>query len=283
LTLKREDLSETGSFKARGAAVRLSRLATADGAQRNVVAASTGNFGLGLAVVGARLGNVVHVVVPTSTPKAKRLRLVEAGAAIMERGDDLDEATDYAKLQADERGWTFVGQADAGTLLGLASLGLELWEQAPHVDTVFLPLGVGAAAASVALARNALNVPALLVVVVPERCAAWANSWQVGRPITCEPSATLADSLRTGRPAGPLYRFLRRNAVSLITVSEAQIESAQEALRGATGADIEGASAVGLAGVFSPRGAELAGGRNVGLVVCGRTPGQGGIRAGRRR
>jgi threonine dehydratase len=270
LFIKREDLVETGSFKIRGAAFCLNM---ALGVARTFVTASTGNFGAALALLSGRLGLRSHVFVPEGTADAKKRRLLQYGATVREYGASLDDSTAHARRHAVENGWRFIEQTGSATIVGLSSLGLELWAQAPDVEVVFLPLGLGASAAGVTLARNALRVPATLVGIVPENCAAWAKSWLGGHPERSEPGGTLADALRTALPSARLFKFLRANLSGVVSVSEVQIEAAQRSLSLAIGSNIEGASATALAAALTPTGRDIARGRKVGLAICGRHDG----------
>lgn len=150
--LKCENLQRTGSFKPRGAYVRLARL-SADERAAGVVAASAGNHAQGVALAAQKLGMKAVVYMPEGAPIPKINATIGYGAEVRFHGQYLDEAITAAKAYGEETGAVFISPFDhVDVVAGQGTCGLEILEQAPQARTVVIPTGGGGLLAGVAIA-----------------------------------------------------------------------------------------------------------------------------------
>lgn len=226
--LKLESLQPTGAFKLRGATARLLALSEADRA-RGVVTMSTGNHGRGLAFAAHRLGVRAVICMSTLVPENKVRAIAEAGAEVRIVGKSQDEAEVEAKRLRDDQGMTMVQPFDdPHVIAGQGTIGLELTEDLPEIDTVLVPLSGGGLIAGIALALEALSPRTRVVGVSMERGAAMYESLHAGHPVAVEEEASLADSLGGGIGLDNAYTFAitRRLVEEVLLVSEEEIARA---------------------------------------------------------
>src|SRR5690606_38170599 len=192
--LKCENLQRAGSFKVRGAYVRMARLSDAEKAPGGVVAASAGNDAQGVAFAAGMLGirAVVYMPVDAALPKVAATR--QYGAEVRLVGADVDETLAAARAEAERTGAVFIHPFDhPDVVAGQATIALEILEQVPDVRTVVAPLGGGGLVAGLA-AAFAQTAPHVRVVgVQAERAAAYPASLTAGEPTTARIAATMAD------------------------------------------------------------------------------------------
>ncbi|MFB6196337.1 MAG: threonine/serine dehydratase, partial [Haloplanus sp.] len=141
--LKMEHLQRTGSFKTRGAYNKLKQEAEA-GSDKHVIAASAGNHAQGVALAATTVGLESTIVMPENAPQAKVDATRSYGATVELHGATFGEAMSYAQSKAEEPGMLFVhAYDDPDIVAGQGTLGLEIHEQVPDVDTVIVPIGGG--------------------------------------------------------------------------------------------------------------------------------------------
>ncbi len=284
--LKFENLQFTASFKERGACHRLSQLSPEE-RRRGVVAMSAGNHAQGVAYHGHRLGIPVVIVMPRHTPAVKVERTRGFGAEVVTAGDTLEEARDHADALARERGLTFVHPYDdPGVIAGQGTLGLEMLEAVPSLDTLVISIGGGGLIGGVAAAARALRPNLEVVGVQARRFPAMYNALK-GASLP-QGESTLADGMAVGRP-GMLTRELAAKWVSdVVLVDEGHLEQAIVMLLEVEKTLVEGAGAAGLAALLAEPARFR--GRRVGLILCGGNIdplllssiiGRGMVRAGR--
>jgi threonine dehydratase len=263
LTLKLELFQHTGSFKPRGA---FNRLLLADVPQAGVITASGGNHGLALAHVARVLGLHAEVFVPARSPTVKAERIRAQGAEVVVTGEYYDDAMDACSKRAAETGALLVHAYDhLHTVIGAATLGRELMEQAPDLDTILVAAGGGGLAAGVAAwYRNEVRV----IVVEPERCPSWASARTAGSPVEIDVGGIAADSLGARRIGKVPFELADRFVASCTLVPDAAILRAQWLLWDGLRILAEPGGAASLAalvaGVYEPKKNE-----RVGVIVCG--------------
>ena len=284
--LKFENLQFTASFKERGACHRLSQLSPEE-RRRGVVAMSAGNHAQGVAYHGQRLGIPVVIVMPRHTPAVKVERTRGFGAEVVTAGDTLEEARDHADALARERGLTFVHPYDdPAVIAGQGTLGLEMLEAVPSLDTLVISIGGGGLIGGVAAAARALRPNLEVVGVQARRFPAMYNALK-GASLP-QGESTLADGMAVGRP-GTITRELAAKWVSdVVLVDEGHLEQAIVMLLEVEKTLVEGAGAAGLAALLAEPARFR--GRRVGLILCGGNIdplllssiiGRGMVRAGR--
>lgn len=268
--LKLESLQETGSFKLRGAANRLSWLSE-DERARGVVVTSTGNHARAVAYAGSRLGARVVVCMSALVPKNKVEAVEAQGAEVRIVGRSQDEAEVEARRLADEKGLVFVSPFDdAGVICGQGTIGLELLEDLPDLDAVLVPLSGGGLIGGIALALKAASPAIRVVGITMERGAAMIESLRAGRPVEVVEEESLADSLGGGIGLDNRYTFaLVRDLVDeLVLVSEDEIAAAMAHLYWREQLVVEGGAAVGVAALLHDRIGRL--GARMAVILSGR-------------
>ncbi len=251
--LKLEHHQVTGSFKIRGAANAIANL-TEDQRRAGVIGVSTGNHGRGLAYA-ARVAGVRCIICMSSlVPKAKVDGIEGEGAEVRIVGKSQDEAQIEVERLVADQGMTMIPPFDhADIIAGQGTLGLELLEQIPDVETVLVPLSGGGLIAGVAAAIKSKRPAASVVGVSMERGAAMYACQRAGRPIEVEELATLADSLGGGIGLQNRYTFsmVRDLVDDIVLVTEKDIA---EAIRHAYWQErqvIEGSGSVGIAALLA--------------------------------
>ena len=224
--LKCENLQRTGSFKARGAYLRISRLTAAERA-RGVVAASAGNHAQGVAFAAARLGTKATVIMPEGAPLPKVEATRGYGAEVILRGRSVEDALAAALAWADERGAVFIHPYDhRDVVAGQGTVGQEIAEQCPQARTVVVPVGGGGLAAGVAVAVTAAIPGVSVVGVQAEAVAPYPGSLAAGHPVPVQPGVTMADGIAVARPGDIPFAILSGLAARMVTVSEETLSRA---------------------------------------------------------
>ncbi|WP_330306950.1 MULTISPECIES: threonine ammonia-lyase [unclassified Streptomyces] len=223
---KCENLQRTGSFKLRGAYVRIAGLLPEERAA-GVVAASAGNHAQGVALASALLGVRSTVFMPTGAPLPKVAATHDYGAEVRLHGQVVDETLAAAQEYAAETGAVFIHPFDHPDIIaGQGTVGLEILEQCPEVRTIVVGIGGGGLAAGVALAVKSLRPDVRIVGVQAEGAAAYPPSLAAGRPVSIENPATMADGIKVGRPGDVPFRLVEELVDEVRTVSEDNLSSA---------------------------------------------------------
>ncbi|MCX4988798.1 MULTISPECIES: threonine ammonia-lyase [unclassified Streptomyces] len=223
---KCENLQRTGSFKLRGAYVRIAGLLPEERAA-GVVAASAGNHAQGVALASSLLGVRSTVFMPTGAPLPKVAATRDYGAEVRLHGQVVDETLAAAQEYAARTGAVFIHPFDHPDIIaGQGTVGLEILEQCPEVRTIVLGVGGGGLAAGVALAVKALRPDVRIIGVQAEGAAAYPPSLAAGRPVAIENPATMADGIKVGRPGDVPFRLVEELVDEVRTVSENNLSSA---------------------------------------------------------
>jgi threonine dehydratase len=218
--VKCENLQRGGSFKVRGAYVRIARLSPAERA-RGVVAASAGNHAQGVALAAGALGARATVVMPAAAPLPKVAATRSYGADIVLHGATVEDALAMARELAEETGSIFIHPFDhPDVIAGQGTVGLEIAEQCPQVRTIAVPVGGGGLAAGVAVVACAELPDARLIGVQAEAVAPVPASLAAGHPVSVTPSATMADGIAVARPGELPIALLAGLHAHAVTVTE---------------------------------------------------------------
>jgi threonine dehydratase len=265
--LKLENVQHTGSFKVRGACNALRQLSPT--ARRSgVVAASSGNHGLGVAFAARHFGVTATVFVPAHTPASKRDAIARAGAQVHCHGNDCVDTEQHARRVAAETGRHYVSPYnDLDVIAGQGTVAVELLAQWPEVEVVYVALGGGGLIGGMAAFAKSRCPDIEFVGCSPSASPAMAQCVRQGRIVDVACGETLSDSTAGGVEPGALTFPLCQQFVDcFVDVEEAAIESAL--LRTLEGQHllVEGAAAVAIAACLADE--ELAG-RRAAIVVCG--------------
>lgn len=268
--LKFENLQFTSSFKERGALNCLLCLSDTERAN-GVIAMSAGNHAQALAYHGQRLGVPTTIVMPRFTPNAKVAQTRVFNAEVILHGNEFDEARRFTLDLARERGVTLVHPFDdARVIAGQGTLGLELVEQVPDVQTVVVPVGGGGLIGGVASVVKTLRPDVRVVGVQVARFAAAYRAFH-GLP---EPAVapgrsagTVAEGIAVKVPGGRTLPLLLQHVDDMLEVSEEQVEQAIFSLLEIEKTVVEGAGAAALAALYAHRGRFA--GQRVLLILSG--------------
>ncbi|MCW2723389.1 MAG: threonine dehydratase [Frankiales bacterium] len=218
--LKCENLQQTGSFKIRGAYVRIARLTEAERAG-GVAAASAGNHAQGVALAARLLGCRATVFMPESAPLPKIAATKAYGAEVHLHGSTVDEALEAATAWAAERGAVLIHPFNhPDVIAGQGTVGLEILEQVPDVKTIVVGTGGGGLVSGIAVAVKALRPDVQVVGVQAAGAAAFPDSLRAGRPVALGAMATIADGIAVGCPGDVTFRHVRELVDSIVTVDE---------------------------------------------------------------
>ena len=265
--LKLENLQKTGSFKVRGALHKIQGLDAA-ARVRGVITASAGNHAQGVAYAGRMANAPVTVLMPEAASFSKVAATTAYGARVILHGRDYSETFERASALAADEGLTFVHAFDdAQIIAGQGTVGLELLEQLPDLDTVVVPVGGGGLLAGVVSALRGSGSRARIVAVQAAGASSLAPSLRAGRRIELDSVDTIADGLAT-RAVGELPFAIAAREVDLtVEVTDAEIAEAVLLLLERAKTVVEGAGAVGLAACLSQR--LPANARRVAVIVSG--------------
>lgn len=265
--LKLENLQRTGAFKLRGAFNKVASLAEGERA-KGIVTASAGNHAQGVACAASHYGVAATVVMPQSAPAAKVNATESYGASVVLAGGNYDEAYAYARQYAAERGASFVHAFDdAAVIAGQGTIGIEIVDESPGVDTIVVPIGGGGLIAGVALAAKAANPAIRIVGVQPESAHSAYLSRRSGRRLAIAAPATIADGLAVKSPGELPWAMMQTYVDDIVTVSDDAIVQAMRLLLERAKLLVEGAGAAPLAALLG--GKLEAAGRQTALVVSG--------------
>jgi len=218
--LKCENLQRTGSFKIRGAYVRMHAL-TPEERAAGVVAASAGNHAQGVALAAKLLGMAATVFMPVRAALPKVAATRGYGADVELVGAALEETLAAAREFAERTGAHFIHPFDHPAVVsGQGTVGLEICEQEPDVRTVLVPTGGGGLAAGVAAAMAELAPAAKVVAVQAAEMAAWPESLSAGRPVRTPARPTIADGIAVAEPGVAPFSVLSGLVGEVLTVSE---------------------------------------------------------------
>lgn len=224
--LKCENLQRTGSFKLRGAYVRISGLSPVERAA-GVVAASAGNHAQGVALASSLLGVRSIVFMPMGAPLPKVAATREYGAEVRLHGQVIDETLAAAQEYAHETGAVFIHPFDHPDIIaGQGTVGLEILEQCPEVRTIVVGIGGGGLAAGIAVAVKAVRPDVKLIGVQAEGAAAYPPSLAAGYPVSIDAPSTMADGIKVGRPGDVPFKIIGDLIDEVRTVSEDELSSA---------------------------------------------------------
>ncbi len=267
--IKLENLQATGSFKLRGAANKLLGL-TADEKERGVITISTGNHGRAVSYAARRLG--IHAVICLSegVTQSKLAAIKRLGAEVVVHGATYDQAEEQALRLQQERGLTMIEPFDDPDIIaGQGTIGLELLEELPDIDTAVVPLSGGGLISGIALALKSVNPAIRVIGVSMDRAPVMYHSLLAGAPIQMEEEETIADALVGGIGSANKYTFrmVQHYVDETVLVSEEEIAAGMAFALEEHHQVIEGGAAVGIAALLHQKLSQV--GNHVAVIVSG--------------
>ena len=267
LYVKHENHLPTNSFKVRGA-VNFMAQTSPEAVEHGIVVGTRGNHGLAVAWAAQERGIVCNVVVPENNNPEINAAIQSYGAQLIEHGRDFYEVQDYCEELAENAGYHYLRQGSEPLLInGIATMGLEIFEELPRVDTVIMPIGGGSGCAALGRVIQGINPRVELIGVQAARMPSFHESWRQGKKVTVPPADTVADGLAARSVYEIPFMILQNRVKDVVLLSEEELlEGVRLALR-YTQNLAEVAGAASLAAAFKIK-QELAG-KNVVLIMTG--------------
>jgi threonine dehydratase len=263
--IKCENLQRTGSFKIRGAYNRIAQLSTAQRAA-GVIAYSSGNHAQGVACAAALLGVQATIVMPENAIAAKVIATKSYGSTVLFAGTDSETRRRVAEDLARERGLELVPPYDCPAIIaGQGTLGLEVLEAVPHLESILVPIGGGGLISGVALAVKALRPQVRVIGVEPAGAADAQASRRIGQVVEWDSVETIADGLRAHRIGRLPFQVITTAVDDIVTVTDEAILAAVRWLLHAHRLVVEPSGAVAVAALQAGHGS----GRSVAIVSGG--------------
>ena len=271
IACKLELLQHTGSFKPRGA---LHRALTSEIPDSGLIAASGGNHGLAVAWAARRLGVESEIFVPTVSPAAKVEKLRALGATVRVTGDLYADALGACRIRQAETGALDIHAYDhLDTIAGAGTIGMEIEQDQPGVDTVLVAVGGGGLASGVAawFGRRAH-----VVTVEPMSSMCFASAIEAGEPVDVAVGGVAADSLGAKRVGAANWHSLTQAGAAAVTVTDDAIRDAQRRFWSELQLVVEPGGATAAAALWSGAYVPTQGER-IAVIVCGANTDPAGV------
>lgn len=264
--VKHENCQPVGAFKVRGGVNLVSQMSTAE-RERGLISASTGNHGQSIAYAGRLFAIPVRIVVPEGANPGKVAAMQGMGAEVLFHGTKFEDAVGHCEALAQRHGYRYVHSANEPDLIaGVGTHTLELLLDAPDIEVVIVPLGLGSGAAGACIAAHGIN-PSVQVIAVQSRDSpAGYESWKKRALVTAS-NRTFAEGLATGSAAELTQHVLREHLHDFVLVSDDEIRQAMVWMIERAHTLAEGAGAAPLAAAYRMR-ADLEG-KKVALICSG--------------
>lgn len=252
LFLKLENLQITNAFKIRGAINKLYQISKE---QKDIITASSGNHGQAIARASKELGLSAKIIIPEGTPEKKRHLIQQYGAKIIVYGETVDQSETYGREMARRDGKLYISPYnDPDIIAGQGTIGLELIEQLPSLQSILVPIGGGGLISGVAIAIKQSNPNIKVIGIQAQNDAAMYYSQKAGKILSPDQyphSPTLADGLAGGIEQNSItFSFVRKYVDQILLVKELSIKKAINSLWEKEKIIVEGAGAVGIAAIL---------------------------------
>lgn len=265
--LKCENLQRTGSYKIRGAYNRMARL-TPEERSHGVVAASAGNHAQGVALAARELGIAATIFMPVGVALPKLQATRNYGADVILRGHTISEPLRAAAEFAEETGAILIHPFDHDDIItGQGTLGLEILDQRPDVDTIVVPIGGGGLISGIASAVSqraaAEGRKVRIIGVQAENSAPYPLSLERGEPVEIRITPTIADGIAVSKPGVRNFAIIRELVDDVVTVTDDETARALLVLMERAKLVVEPAGAVAVAAILTGKVNSAAGGTGV--------------------
>ena len=264
--IKHENYQPVGAFKVRGGINLVSQLSPEE-RKRGVIAASTGNHGQSVAYAAGKFGVQARIVVPEKANPGKVAAMRGMGAEVIFHGAVFDEARLHCEALAQERGYRYIHSGDEPLLIaGVATEVLEMLEDRPDLQMIFVPVGGGSGAAGACIVARAVNPEIRVIGVQSEASPAAYLSWKQKKMVEA-PNRTIAEGLATGTAFSLPQAILREHLKDFVLVPDSEILRAMVWMVERAHTLAEAAGAAPLAAAYRLR--EELKGKKVGLICSG--------------
>lgn len=247
--IKHENHTPTGAFKVRGGLLYMARL-KASGFDGGLVTATRGNHGQSMALASKLMGIPVTIVVPEGNSVEKNKAMEALGAELVVKGADFDEARAHAAHLSETLGLQAVPSFHSDLVIGVATYAYEFFKNAPDLDKVYVPIGMGSGICGMIRTRDLLGLKTKIIAVISENAPAYALSLAKGEIVETETAHTFADGVACRKPDPMAFYVVKHGVDHIVQVSDDEIKDAIRAYYKDTHNLAEGAGAVGLAGLM---------------------------------
>jgi len=286
--LKFENTQRTGSFKIRGAYNKIINMSL-DEKKRGVVASSAGNHAQGVALSAALAGVKATIVMPINAPLTKVNATRGYGADVILHGEIYDDAYEHARHLEKEKGYVFVHPyEDPYIIAGQGTIGLELHEKVPDLDSVVIPIGGGGLISGISTALKTLNPKIRIIGVQSEQAPGMSQLFHHQTPDGSKKISTIADGIAIKKPSQIVYEsFIAKNVDEVVTVTDNELAEAIVFLLERAKTMVEGSGAAAMAAVMNKKlnlgkkTCVILSGGNVDLNVIAKIIEKGQIKRGR--
>jgi threonine dehydratase len=286
--LKLENQQTTGSFKVRGSLNKMLTLSAAD-LKKGLVCSSAGNHAQGVAYAAAKVGAKAFVVMPVSSPLVKVMATQGYGAEVILHGRIYDEAYQHARELEKQKGYTFVHPfEDPMIIAGQGTLGLEVMEQIPDLDSIVVPIGGGGLISGVATAIKAKNPKVKIYGVVSSIAPGMKQLFNQQPVEAASLSLTIADGISVKKPSEAMFKdYISKLVEDIVEVNDEDIAESIVFFLERAKTVVEGSGAVVLAGAekagwkLGKKSCLLLSGGNIDLNLVSKVIERGLIKRGR--
>lgn len=265
--VKHENHTPIGAFKVRGGVVYVARLLEREPNVRGVILATRGNHGQSIAFATRRVGLRTIIVVPRGNSVEKNNAMRALGAELVQHGEDFQAALEYSQRLAAEHRLHWVPSFHHDLVCGVAVSTLNFFQNAPALDRVYVPIGLGSGICAMLAARDVLNLKTQIIGVAAQSAPAINLSFETRRLVAHPVSTRIADGLACSTPNADALEHIVRGVERIVSVSDDEIEGAMRAYFTDTHNIAEGAAGAGLAVVLKERARNR--GARVGVVLTG--------------
>ncbi|PZW65326.1 threonine dehydratase [Pseudomonas sp. URMO17WK12:I1] len=265
--VKHENHTPTGAFKVRGGLVYVDQLMRREPGISGLISATRGNHGQSMALAARKAGLPIVIVVPEGNAREKNAAMAALGAEVVEHGRDFDAARARAAELAVQRGLHFVPSLHPDLIRGVATYALELFEAAPPLKRIYVPIGLGSGICGVIRTRDLLGLDTEVIGVVSAAADGYAQSFAAGRIICTDSADTIADGMACRMPQPEALEIIRAGAARIVRVDDDEIRRAMRIYHEDTHNLAEGAGAAALAALIQER--EINRGERAAVVLSG--------------
>jgi len=265
--IKHENHTPVGAFKIRGGLTYFAVLKDRGELPAHVVSATRGNHGQSIGWAARAYGVSCTIIVPHGNSIEKNAAMRSLGVTLLEQGEDFQDAREFAKRFAEEKGAHMVPSFHTDLVRGVATYWWEFFKAVPNMDVAYVPIGMGSGATAAIMAKLALGHQVKIVGVVSAHATSYADSIAAGRVISSPVTTVLADGMACRIPDEAALEMLIPHIDHVVKVTDSEVAEAMRNLYADTHNVAEGAGAAAFAAAMQERG--LLAKKVVGVTLCG--------------
>ncbi len=264
---KHENHTPVGAFKIRGGLTYFADLARSGKMPAGIIGATRGNHGQSLGFAARRYSVPATIIVPRGNSLDKNTAMRALGVKLIEHGDDFQAAREHAQALTGQQPLHMVPSFHPLLVAGVATYSLELLRAVKHIDTAYVPIGLGSGICGMIAVRDALGLKTDIVGVVSAHATAYAQSFKAKRLVEAPATTELADGMACRTPDPDALELIVKGVDRIVQVTDDEVAAAMCTLFECTHNTCEGAGAAAVAAAAQER-SRIAG-RRIAVVVSG--------------